>query len=226
MRNAISKWVAAFAVVTATAGAAPAMACGGGLFTSGGCSPCGQAYASPCGQSYSAGYGYAGVAAYERLPDPTPVTRQYYYVNQGPTFSGPGMLAPVPTYQETAIGWRGYGQGYGRGYGHNYRRGYYGGPYANPVNYNYAPAYRSPAIYSYPQRSQYRARPSYRYGYSMQPRTRYGYAQRSYVSRSGYHQAHRYGAPKVMYAPRAAAPRAMAPQRGYHQQQRPQRPMH
>jgi hypothetical protein len=212
MRNVISKWVAAFAVVTATAGAAPAMACGGGLFTSGGCSPCGQAYVSPCGQSYGAGYGYAGVAAYERLPDPTPVTRQYYYVNQGPSFSGPGMFAPVPTYQETAIGWRGYGQGYGQGYG--YRRGYYGGPYANPVNYSYGPAYRSPAIYSYPQRSQYRARPSYRYGYSMQPRVRYGYSQRSYVSRRGYHQAHRYGAPKVMYAPRAAGPR------GYHQQQR------
>jgi hypothetical protein len=216
MRNAISKWVAAFAVVTATAGAAPAMACGGGLFTSNGCSPCGQAYVSPCGQSYSAGYGYAGVAAYERLPDPTPVTRQYYYANQGPSFSGPGMFAPVPTYQETAIGWRGYGQGYGQGYG--YRRGYYGGPYANPVNYSYGPAYSSPAIYSYPQRSQYRARPSYRYGYSMQPRTRYGITQRSYASRTGYHQTHRYGAPKVMYAPRAAGP-----QRGYHQSQQHRR---
>jgi hypothetical protein len=222
MRNVISKWVAAFAVVTATAGAAPAMACGGGLFTSGGCSPCGQAYVSPCGQSYGAGYGYAGVAAYERLPDPTPVTRQYYYVNQGPSFSGPGMFAPVPTYQETAIGWRGYGQGYGQGYG--YRRGYYGGPYANPVNYSYGPAYRAPAIYSYPQRSHYRARPSYRYGYSMQPRIRYGYSQRGYASRTGYHHAHRYGAPKVMYAPRAAGPRAAAPQRGYRQPQ--QRHMH
>lgn len=213
MRNVISKWVAAFAVVTATAGAAPAMACGGGLFASSGCSPCGQAYVSPCG--YGAGYGYAGVAAYERLPDPTPVTRQYYYANQGPTFSGPGMFAPVPTYQETAIGWRGYGQGYGYGY----RRGYYGGPYANPVNYSDGPAYRGPAIYSYPQRSHYRARPSYRYGYSMQPRTRYGYSQRSYVSHTGYRQAYRYGAPKVTYAPRAAAPR------GY-QQQRPQRYAH
>jgi len=213
MRNVISKWVAAFAVVTATAGAAPAMACGGGLFASTGCSPCGQAYVSPCG--YGTGY--------ERLPDPTPVTRQYYYANQGPTFSGPGMFAPVPTYQETAIGWRGYGNGYGYGYGggygYGYRRGYDGGPYANPVNYSYGPAYRGPAITSYPSRSHYRARPSYRYGYSMQPRTRYGYAQRSYVSRTGYHQAHRYGAPKVTYAPRAAAPR------GYYQQ-RPQRYAH
>lgn len=213
MRNVISKWVAAFAVVTATAGAAPAMACGGGLFASTGCSPCGQAYVSPCG--YGAGY--------ERLPDPTPVTRQYYYANQGPTFSGPGMFAPVPTYQETAIGWRGYGNGYGYGYGggygYGYRRGYDGGPYANPVNYSYGPVYRGPAITSYPSRSHYRARPSYRYGYSMQPRTRYGYAQRSYVSRTGYHQAHRYGAPKVTYAPRAAAPR------GYYQQ-RPQRYAH
>ncbi|WP_441242573.1 hypothetical protein [Tardiphaga sp. 768_D3_N2_1] len=216
MRNVISKWVAAFAVVTATAGAAPAMACGGGLFAASGCSPCGQAYVSPCG--YGVGYGYAGVAAYERLPDPTPVTRQYYYANQGPTFSGPGMFAPVPTYQETAIGWRGYGNGYGYGYG--YRRGYDGGPYANPVNYSYGPAYRGPAITSYPSRSYYRARPSYRYGYGMRPRVGYGYAQRSYVSHTGYHQAHRYGAPKMTYAPRAAAPR------GYHQQQRPQRYMH
>lgn len=217
MRNTISKWVAAFAVVTATAGAAPAMACGG-LFAAGGCSPCGQAYVSPCGESYGAGYGYAGVAAYEQLPDPTPVTRQYYYANQGPTFSGPGMFAPVPTYQETAIGWRGYGYGAGYGYGYGYRRGYYGGPYANPVNYNYATPYRGAAIYSYPARSQYRARPSYRYGYGMRPRVGYGYgyAQRSYVSRAGYHQAHRYGAPKVMYAPRATAPQ----RGGYHHQHR------
>lgn len=175
MRHTISKMVAAFAVVAASA--APAMACGGGLFTSGGCSPCGQAYVSPCGQSYNTGYGYA---AYERLPDPTPVTRQYYYANQGPTFSGPGMFAPVPTYQETAIGWRGYPR-------------YDGGPYANPIDhYSYAPAYRAPVTYTYQPRLQYPVRPSYRYGYS----------HRSYAPRYGYHQSRRYSGPRVMYAPR------------------------
>jgi hypothetical protein len=194
MRNTISKWIAALAVVTASAGAGPAMACGGGLFTSGGCSPCGQAYASPCGQGYSVGYGYAGTGVYERLPDPTPVTRQYFYANQGPTFSGPGMFAPVPTYQETALGFRGYGQG-----GYGYRRA----PYANPVNYG--ASYPSVAVYRYAPRMHYRARHSYRYGYSMQPRVRYGTAHRSHVARMGYQQPHRYAAPRVMYAPRHGA---------------------
>ena len=180
MRLTISKWVAALAVVAAST--APAMACGG-LFTPGACAPC-----SPCGPSYG-GTGYGGYAAYEQLPDPTPVTRQYYYVNQGPTFSGPGMLAPTPTYQETALGWRGYGsrgygegEGYGEGYGtgqgygygEGYGRGYgYGG-------YSSAPSYGR----SYGPRVLYRARPSYRYGYSMRPRLRYGYAGRSYLNRA------------------------------------------
>jgi hypothetical protein len=31
---------------------------------------------------------------------------QYYYVNQGPTYTGPGNFAPYPTYQESAVsGW-------------------------------------------------------------------------------------------------------------------------
>lgn len=184
MRTMISKLVAAVALVTA-ASAAPAMACGGGLFNSG--------YSSPCGQSagYGAGYGYAGTASYERLPDPS----RYYYVNRGPTFSGPGNFAPYPTYQETAIsGPRGYDRP-------NY--GYYdGGPYGGATNhYSYAqPGYRAPAVYSY----QPRVRPSYRYGYSMQPRVRYGHSQRSYASRYGYHQSHRFAGPRVLYAPRYA----------------------
>lgn len=143
MRQMISGLVAAAAIVAASA--APAMACGG-LFTSGGCSPC-QAY-SPCGQGhygagygygYGSGYGYGYGAGYERLPSPT----QYYYVNQGPTFSGPGNFAPVPTYQESAVsGW------------HAYRRPYYypydGGRYANAMHHYYdgAPV-TGPAIYSY-----------------------------------------------------------------------------
>ena len=45
---------------------------------------------------------YAGCGGwvYERLAEPT---TQYYYVNQGPTYSGPGMFAPYPTYQESAV---------------------------------------------------------------------------------------------------------------------------
>ena len=96
MRQTISGLVAAIAVMTA----APAYACGG-LF-GGGCSPC--AYVSPCG------------AAYERLPDPEvqyhsalTALPQYYYVDQGPTYTGPGDIAPRRVYREGGVyGWRGY----------------------------------------------------------------------------------------------------------------------
>jgi len=113
----ISGLVAAIAVVTASA--APAMGCGG-LFESS-CSPCGQAYVSPCAQSYVPTVGYSscnsgcGGWAYERLPDPVQQyylsdrVQQYYYVNQGPTYTGPGNFAPYPTYQEGAVsGWDAY----------------------------------------------------------------------------------------------------------------------
>src|ERR1700704_2557484 len=103
MRQLISGLVAAAAVMTVSA--APASACGLGLFSS--CSPCGQAYVSPCAQSYAPAFTYAtgcgggcggGYAAsynysgsygggcgggcgvsYERLPELSP---QYYHVNQ------------------------------------------------------------------------------------------------------------------------------------------------
>jgi len=118
MRQTILGLVAALAVVTASA--VPALACGGG-----GCSPCGPAYAAPCGQpeAYVAPFPtveysgcYAGCAwVRERLPDPVYQygahyrAPQYYYVNQGPTLTGPGASAPYPTYQEGAvIGWGGY----------------------------------------------------------------------------------------------------------------------
>ena len=183
MRQMILKLAAAVAVVTA-AGAAPAMACGSGLFASG-CSPCGQAYVSPCGQGYGQGYGYAG---YQRLPDPA---HQYYYVNQGPTFSGPGNFAPYQTYQETATpGWTGYERGDGDFDGGGYAsRTSYAQPYAHArVDYSYQP----------------RVRPSYRYGYSMRPQVRYGYATRSYaprygMSRYGYHHMHHQRPLRRMY---------------------------
>ena len=107
MRQRISGLLAAFAVVIASA--APAMACGWY-----GCSPCGPAYVNPCVASpvyvsAAPAYGYSscdfgcGGWAYERLP-----VHQYYYVNQGPTYSGPGNFAPYPTYQESAVsGWDG-----------------------------------------------------------------------------------------------------------------------
>eukprot|EP01035_Chromulina_nebulosa_P033595 gene33595-44993_t len=180
MRQMILKLAAAIAVIT-TAGAAPAMACG-----------------SPCGQGFGTSYGYAGVASYERLPDPA---HQYYYVNQGPTFSGPGNFAPYPTYQETAVrGWTGYERGDGD---------YDGGPYANATNhYSYAQPYaRGPVQYSYQPR-----RANYRYGYSMRHQVRYGYATRSHAPRYGYaarsyaprhgYTHRRFAGPRVMYAPR------------------------
>ena len=78
-------------------------------------------------------------AGYERLPSPT----QYYYVNQGPTFSGPGNFAPVPTYQESAVsGWNAYSR--------PYYYPYDGGRYANAMHHYYdgAPV-TGPAMYSY-----------------------------------------------------------------------------
>jgi hypothetical protein len=185
MRQAISGLAAAIAVVTASA--APALACGGGLFT-GSCSPCGQVYASPYVSPCSQGYGYDhsayyGLAAYERLPGPSP---QYFYADQGPTFSGPGMFAPAPTYQESAVsGWGGYD--------HDTYYGYDGGRYANATNHYYdgMPAVGGPAIYSY------RSHPHFR---PWHPRTgHYGYATRThavYWSRRSYapHHSVRYGA--------------------------------
>ena len=108
MRQTISGLVAALAVIAA--GIAPAKACGFG------CGPCG--YVSPCGAGYVQPYyaGYAGYAGYERLPDPevqyqNPVAPpQYYYVEQGPIYTGPGAFAPHRVYREEGI----YGWGYHR----------------------------------------------------------------------------------------------------------------
>jgi hypothetical protein len=109
MRQTISALVAALAVIAA--GAAPAKACGFG------CAPCG--YVGPCGAAYVQPY-YAG---FERLPDPEvqyhsapTAPPQYYYVQQGPTFTGPGAFAPYRYYQEQGV--------YGGGYRHFYRHRY------------------------------------------------------------------------------------------------------
>jgi hypothetical protein len=161
MRHLISGLVTVVAVMTASA--APAMACGGGLFQS---SCCGQAYVEPCAQpqvyvSPAPTYSYSGCNtgcgggwAYERLPDPV---HQYYYVNQGPTYSGPGNFAPYPTYEESALSaYEGTGAyGYRAHRHHSYR-------------YGYAPR-------------------SHRYGYAHRS-YRYGYAPRSYGPRYGYRE--------------------------------------
>jgi hypothetical protein len=101
MRLTISGLVAAAAVLAASA--APAMACGWGY-------PCGPAYVpiySGCGAC--GGWGYGGWG-FERLPDPveqyhrySTALPQYYYVNQGPTYTGPGNFAPYPVYREAAV---------------------------------------------------------------------------------------------------------------------------
>jgi hypothetical protein len=123
MRHLITGLVAAVAVMAA----APAMACG---YTA--CAP--QVYVAPV-----AAYGYAGCnpcggwGVRERLPDPE---QQYYYVNQGPTYTGPGNWAPRRVYREGSISGYGYNRphyGYrvhryghaGRYYGQRVLRRYY-----------------------------------------------------------------------------------------------------
>jgi hypothetical protein len=146
MRLTISGLVAAIALVAASAG--PAMACGG-LF-GGGCSPCG--YVSPCAQTYVPPYsgcntGCGGWGYREQLPDPVQqygaapmASPQYYYVDQVPTYSGPGDFAPDRAYQEGSYhyGYQGhrnhyaphhsmrYGYGARRRYGYAHHYGYRG----------------------------------------------------------------------------------------------------
>ena len=140
MRKMMLGLAAAVAVIT-TVSAAPAMACGGGLFTS--CSPCG--YAAPCAPApvyvapapvYSGCNTGCGGWAHERLPDPV---HQYYYVNQGPTYTGPGNWAPRPTYQEDALPVYRHRSHY---YGYRAHRHYgYHHAVAPRVRYGYGPRY-------------------------------------------------------------------------------------
>ena len=98
MRHLIKGLIAAVAVMAA----APAMACG--------YSACASRRSMP--RRSRAGYvgcNSCGGWVRERLPDPE---QQYYYVNQGPTYTGPGNLAPCRVYREGTIS--GYGYGYNR----------------------------------------------------------------------------------------------------------------
>jgi hypothetical protein len=133
MRKTISGLIATLAVMAA--GAAPASACDTG------CSPCG--YVSPCGAAYAQPYyGYAG---YERLPNPEvqyhhPVAApQYYYVEQGPTYTGPGDLAPRRVYREEGI--------YGWGYRHHHAYRHY--PWHHHYWHRYGYHYRPHVLHSY-----------------------------------------------------------------------------
>jgi hypothetical protein len=113
MRHLIKGLIAAVAVMAA----APAMACG--------YSACAQplVYAAPV-----AAYGCNSCGwVRERLPDPE---QQYYYVNQGPTYTGPGNLAPYRVYREGTIS--GYGYGYNRPYrAHRYYHRHHAARYYN-----------------------------------------------------------------------------------------------
>ena len=168
MRQMISGLVAAAAVMVA--GAAPAMACG---FDP--CAPVAPVFSgcnTGCG-GYGYGGGYGAGYGYERLAEPA---SQYYYVNQGPTYTGPGAFAPYPTYREDAVvnyGPRRYGYSAGYGYGaaavapaYRYHRPYYRpyrygyGPrvgYLPRVHYGYGPRYGSAHRYATPYRYGHRA---------------------------------------------------------------------
>ena len=164
MRQMISGLVAAAAVMFV--GSAPAMACG---FNP--CQPVAPVF-SGCntgcgGYGYGAGYGYG--YGYEHLAEPT---TQYYYVNQGPTYTGPGAFAPYPTYQEDAVvAPANYGYGYGyRAAAHPYHHR----PYYRPYRYGYGPRYG------------YLPRPHYGYG------PRYGYVHRYQPYYGGHRVLRRY----------------------------------
>jgi hypothetical protein len=163
MRHLISGLVAAVAVMAA----APAMACG--------YNPCGQQfYAAPvpaytssgCNPCGGVGFGYGGYG-HARLADPE---QQYYYVNQGPTYSGPGAWAPARVYQEdTASGYNGYGAG---NYGYSRPRYGYNGGYGYRAHRAYRPYYHAPRM-------------SYHQGYA----PRHAYAPR--YAPAPYHYGHR-----------------------------------
>jgi hypothetical protein len=76
---------------------------------------------------------------------------QYYYVNQGPTYSGPGDFAPRPTYHEGAYGPRVYG----------YRAHRYYRPHHHGYGYSMHPGYR----YGYAHHSMRYGMPHHYYGY-------------------------------------------------------------
>lgn len=162
MRQMISGLIAAAAVMFV--GSAPAMACG--------FSPCQPV--APVYSGCNVGCGSYLYSAYERLAEPT---SQYYYVNQGPTYTGPGAFAPYPTYQEGAVvAPANYGYGYG----------YRAAAVAPPVAYPYHRPHYRPYRYGYGPRYGYLPRPHYGYA------PRYGYAHRAAPYYGGHRVLRRY----------------------------------
>ena len=152
MRQMISGLVAAAAVMFVAT--APAAACG---FNP--CQPVAPVY-SGCNTGCG-GYGYgAGYGAYERLAEPT---TQYYHVNQGPTYTGPGAFAPYPTYREDAVvAPANYGYGYRAAVAPYHR------PHYRPYRYGYGPRY------GYLPRVHYGHGPRYGYAHRHAPMPYYG----------------------------------------------------
>ena len=104
MRHLFTGLVAAVAVMAA----APALACG--------YNPCAApVYVAPAPVAH---YGCnpcgGGGWAHQRLAAPE---QQYYYVNQGPTYTGPGNFAPARVYEEGSVS----GYGYARPHHYGYR---------------------------------------------------------------------------------------------------------
>jgi len=147
MRQLFTGLVAAVAVMAA----APAFACG---YT-----PCAApVYApapvvdygcNPCGGGV--GYGYT----HERLAAPE---QQYYYVNQGPTYTGPGNFAPARVYEEGSVSGYGYARPH---YGYRHHYGY-------RPHYGYQPHYGYRHYGTYAPRARYYPSPrmSYHHGYA------------------------------------------------------------
>jgi hypothetical protein len=155
MRQTITGLAAAIAVLAVSA--APAMACG--LFESSTCAP---VYTPPVYSDCNCGGGWG----HERLADPAYqygaqpyATHQYYYVNQGPTYTGPGDFAPRPTYQEGGVAYPYHMHHYRPGYAH-YGYRHYG---YEPHHYGYMPHHYG-----------YEPHHSMRYGYYGAPH-HYGY---------------------------------------------------
>lgn len=162
MRQSISSALAALAAVTVSA--VPALACGYG-----GCTPC----ATPCAQAYTPTYSGCATGcntgwAFEHLAEPT---SQYYYANQGPTYSGPGAFAPVPGYEESTVSGS-------DAYRTQPYYGYQGGRYASATTHYYDGAgVAGPAVYGYRWHHRHPYHwGGYRYGYRMYHHgPRYGY---------------------------------------------------
>jgi len=116
----IKGFIAAVAVMAA----APAMACGYNACWQ---TPVYVAPVAPVAYGFAGcgGCGGWGWGVRERLPDPE---QQYYYVNQGPTYTGPGNIAPYRVYREGSVS--GYGYGYNRPhYGYRVHRYSHAGRY-------------------------------------------------------------------------------------------------